>query len=86
MRAEPLVQLFVDLFFLPEDLRGSGVGSTVLRLAEDEARRRGCISAVLFTINFQAPGFYERHGYGVLGTIESLPPGTSRIVMTKRLA
>jgi len=78
--------LFIDLFFLPHDLRGGGLGSRLLGLAEDEARKRGCVSAVLYTINFQAPGFYERHGYRVLGTIDCLPPGTSRIFMTKRLA
>jgi GNAT superfamily N-acetyltransferase len=78
--------LFIDLFFLPHDLRGGGLGSRLLRLAEDEARKRGCVSAVLYTINFQAPGFFERHGYRVLGTIDCLPPGTSRIFMTKRLA
>ena len=78
--------LFIDVFFLPKDLRGSGLGSRLLRLAEDEARRRGCVAAVLYTISFQAPGFYERHGYHVLGTIDCLPPGTSRVYMTKRLS
>jgi GNAT superfamily N-acetyltransferase len=77
--------LFIDLFFLPDNLRGEGLGSRLLRLAEDEARQRGCVAAVLYTINFQAPGFYERHGYRVLGTVACLPPGTSRIFMTKPL-
>ena len=78
--------LFIDLFFLPDDLRGHGLGSRLLQLAEDEARQRGCISAVLYTINFQAPDFYERHGYQVLGIVPCLPPGTSRIFMMKPLA
>jgi GNAT superfamily N-acetyltransferase len=77
--------LFVDLFFLPNGLRGGGLGSRLLRLAEDEARRRGCVSAVLYTLSFQAPGFYERHGYRVLGTVPCLPPGTSRVFLTKPL-
>ena len=75
--------LLIDLFFLPDRLRGGGLGSRLLRLAEDEAKRRGCCAAVLYTISFQAPGFYERHGYRVFGTIECRPPGTSRIFMTK---
>lgn len=77
--------LFIDLFFLPDDLRGGGLGSRLLRLVEDEARQRGCVAAILYTINFQAPGFYERHGYRILGTVPCLPPGTSRIFMTKVL-
>jgi len=56
-----------------------------LRLAEDEARRRGCVSAVLYTISFQAPGFYEGQGYRIFGTVPCLPTGTSRIFMTKAL-
>jgi hypothetical protein len=49
------------------------------------AAERGCVAAVLYTISFQAPGFYEKNGYRVLGTVACLPPGTSRIFMTKPL-
>jgi hypothetical protein len=58
----------------------------MLRLAEDEARRRGCRAAVLYTISFQAPGFDEGHGYRILGEVGCEPPGTSRVFMTKALA
>lgn len=34
----------------------------------------------------QAPDFYERQGYQVLGIVPCLPPGTSRIFMMKPLA
>jgi GNAT superfamily N-acetyltransferase len=79
--------LFVDLFHLPPELRGSGIGSEILRQAEDEARRRGCRTGVLYTINFQAPGFYERNGWRVFGEIPSNDPaGTTRVFMTKTLA
>jgi len=77
--------LFIDLFFLPESLRRHGIGSRVIRTAEDEALRRGCSRAILFTVTFQAPGFYERQGYQVLGRIECDPPGHTRICMTKKL-
>jgi GNAT superfamily N-acetyltransferase len=78
--------VFIELFFLPEDLRGGGLGSRILRLAEDEGRRRGCRAVVLYTISFQAPGFYERHGYHAFGQIPCDPPGTRRIFFTKDLA
>ena len=77
--------LFIDIFFLPESLRGQGLGSEIMRQAEEEARRRGCCACVLYTISFQAPAFYERHGYRVFGRIDCQPPGTSRIFMTKQL-
>jgi GNAT superfamily N-acetyltransferase len=77
--------LFIDLVFLPDELRGGGLGSRILELAEAEGRRRGCRAALLYTISFQAPRFYERHGWRVFGEIACDPPGTSRIFMTKAL-
>jgi len=77
--------LFIDLFFVPESLRRHGIGSRVIRAAEDEALRRGCSRAILFTVTFQAPVFYERQGYQVLGRVECDPPGHTRICMTKKL-
>ncbi|MEV7114347.1 GNAT family N-acetyltransferase [Streptomyces anulatus] len=76
---------FLDLFYLPPRLRGSGLGTQILRQAEDEARARGCRTAVLYTITFQAPGFYQKHGWKRLGEVPCDPPGTSRIFMTKEL-
>ncbi|ANA34814.1 GNAT family N-acetyltransferase [Ralstonia mannitolilytica] len=77
--------LFLDLFYLPETLRGMGVGTEVLRRFEEEGRRRGCRSAVLYTISFQAPQFYERHGWVRFGEVPCDPPGTSRVFLSKAL-
>lgn len=76
--------LFVDLFYLPPGLRGAGIGSELLRQAEDEGRRRGCVAAVLYTISFQAPEFYERNGWQRFGEVPA-SPGASRVFMTKSL-
>lgn len=77
-------QLHIDLLFVPEALRGSGLGAQLVTQAEEEARRRGCVAAWLDTFSFQARGFYEKLGYEVFGTIESYPEGHSRIFMKKR--
>lgn len=76
---------FLDLFHLPDSLRGTGLGSQLLRAFEDEARRRGCLNAVLYTISFQAPGFYEKNGWVRFGEIPCAPQGSSRIFLTKQL-
>ncbi|MFJ8849314.1 GNAT family N-acetyltransferase [Streptomyces sp. NPDC102437] len=76
---------FVDLFFLPPELRGSGLGAEILWQAEDEARARGCRAAVLYTITFQAPDFYRKQGWERLGEVPCDPPGTNRVFMTKEL-
>jgi predicted N-acetyltransferase YhbS len=77
---------FLDLFYLPDGLRRSGLGSRIIGLAEDEARRRGCTAVVVYTVTFQAPGFYERHGYRRFGEIACPPDGATRIFLTKALA
>ena len=75
---------FIDLVYLPAHLRGQHVGTRMMAAAEDEARRRGCRAAVLYTISFQAPGFYEKRGYRAFGKIDG-EPGISRIYMVKDL-
>ncbi len=76
---------FLDLFYLPEHLRRSGIGGRALRMAEEEAIRRGCRTAALITINVQAPDFYIGHGWEEFGRIASAP-GVERIFMRKTLA
>ncbi len=75
----------LDLFYLPAALRGGGLGSRLIVEAEEEARRRGCTAAVVYTVTFQAPGFYERHGYRRFGEIPCPPDGATRIFLTKTL-
>ncbi len=80
-----LGMLFINVFHLPTHLRGGGLGSRILRMAEQEARQRGCCSGVLWTISFQAPAFYERHGWRRFGEMPCYPVGTSRVFLTKEL-
>jgi GNAT superfamily N-acetyltransferase len=75
--------MFIDLVYLPETLRGRDIGARMMAMAEEEARRRGCRAGVLYTISFQAPGFYNRLGWRVFGEIPCDPPGTSRVFLTK---
>ncbi len=77
--------LYLDCFWLPEDLRQGGWGGRILELAEQEAIRRGCAQARLYTYTFQARGFYERHGYVEFGQLDGYPPGASQIWMRKSL-
>ena len=78
--------LNVERFFLPEDLRRERLGSRILAMAEQEARRRGCTRAVLSTLHFQAPGFYLKQGWEVAAQIVCEPPGHTRFYLTKKLS
>ncbi len=76
--------LYIQLFYLPEDLRRGGLGSQLMQQAEDEARARGCVGIYLDTFSFQARPFYEKLGFTLFGTIPDIPPGHSRYFMMKR--
>jgi GNAT superfamily N-acetyltransferase len=77
--------LHVDVLYLPELLRGTGLGRSLIQQAEAEAIERGCHGVWLDTFSFQARGFYERLGYTVFGSIENYPPGESRFFLKKAL-
>lgn len=78
--------MFLDLVYLPESLRGLDIGTRILAMAEEEGRRRGCRSGVLYTISFQAPAFYQRLGWTKFGEIPCDPPGASRVFFSKSFA
>ena len=76
---------FLNLMWIREDYRQQGFGSRLLKSAENEARVRGAEKAYLDTFSFQAPGFYEKHGYEIFGELQDFPPGHQRYYMVKTL-
>jgi GNAT superfamily N-acetyltransferase len=77
--------LSVDILWLDESLRGQGWGTRLMALAEDEARQRGCHSAHLDTMDWQALDFYLKLGYSVWGQLDDLPTGHTRYFLKKSL-
>lgn len=75
----------VRFLWVDEARRHAGIGSHLLRAAEDEARARGCRKIVLSTHSFQAPGFYRNHGYVVAGEFSDYPLGHRSIFLEKSL-
>ena len=76
--------LFVELLFVPENLRGQGLGAKLLEMAETEAQNRKCLGAWLDTLSTDACRFYQRQGYRLFGVIEDIPPGNTRSYLSKR--
>lgn len=77
--------LYVDVFWVDESHRGEGYGDTLLATAEQEAIRRGCQYVYLDTFSFQAPEFYQKHGYVIFGELPDFPVGYSRFFLKKVL-
>ncbi|KXG85877.1 GNAT family N-acetyltransferase [Agrobacterium bohemicum] len=63
--------LYTKLLFIPETLRGNGLGPKLLAIAEDEARKRGCKGAYIDTLNPEALAIYQKCGYEIFGAIEN---------------
>jgi len=78
--------LRVQMLFVPECLRGQGVGKNLMTLAEREAQTRGCIGAIVDTLSFQAGPFYRKIGYELFGVLEDCPPGHNQLYFYKRLS
>ncbi len=77
--------MFTQFLVVPAGLRGRGVGTEIMRIAEREALQRGCHGSWLDTFEFQARGFYERIGYECFGELPNYPGGFSRFFMKKTL-
>jgi GNAT superfamily N-acetyltransferase len=77
--------MFVSLLWVSEKYRGKDWGSSLVKAAEKEARRRGAHHAYLDSFSFQAPGFYKKLGYREFGRLKQFPRGHDRIWLTKAL-
>ncbi len=77
--------LYTALLFIPEDLRGKGLGPKLLGMAEDEARKRGCKGAYIDTMNPEALLLYQRCGYTIFGQIEDYGDGIAMTYLKKLL-
>ncbi|MFJ6706548.1 MULTISPECIES: GNAT family N-acetyltransferase [unclassified Streptomyces] len=75
----------IALLWVREDSRKDGWGSKILRAAEEEVLRRGCDRVTVSSFTFQAPEFYQRHGYVETGRTLGIPGGHEDVHMYKSL-
>jgi GNAT superfamily N-acetyltransferase len=76
--------LYIEMLFVPEDMRGKGMAGTLLQMAEDEAKRRGCIGAFIDTMSPDALGVYRRYGYETIGSLGEFAGGHTFTWLKKR--
>ena len=75
-----LAQLWVDGRY-----RRHGLGSKLVRAAENAAREKGCYYLCLGTADYMARPFYEKHGFRVFTVNRDIPPGHVSWSLSKRL-
>jgi len=78
-------ETYVELLWVSGKRRGAGLGTRLLRKAEELARRHGDRLIHLNTFSFQAPRFYEALGYRRFGRLTGSPAGRSRHFYVKYL-
>ena len=77
--------MHLDILWVDEKYRKTGIGSKLLKAAEEEAVRRGCHSVHVDTMSWQAPEFYKKHGYRIIGELENIPDGNKKYHLVKEL-
>lgn len=77
---------YVRHLYLPETMRGQGLGTKLMDLIEHEALARRCAMIVLESHDFQAPDFYRSRGFVATGSVEGYPRGHRNFTFVKRLS
>ena len=77
--------LYIDILWVDENYRRKGIGASLLQEAEKEALFRGCHHVHLDTMSWQAPEFYQKHGYEVIGVLPDIPSGNQKYLLMKSL-
>ena len=75
-----LAQLWVN-----GQYRHHGLGSMLIRAAENAAREKGCYYLCLGTADYMARPFYEKHGFRVFTVNRDIPMGHVSWSLSKRL-
>ncbi|MBE0343305.1 GNAT family N-acetyltransferase [Paenibacillus sp. 28ISP30-2] len=75
----------VDILWVDQSYRGKGYGSQLLGEIEQIAKDKKCTFIQLNTFTFQAPDFYEKHGYEVIGVIDDAPRGFKHYYYKKNI-
>ena len=63
----------IGLTWVRADSRGSGLGTALLDAFEAETRKRGARRVFVTSFTFQAPRFYEKHGYREIFRWDGVP-------------
>ena len=77
--------MYIDILWVEENHRRRGIGTRLLHEAEKEALKRGCHHVHVDSMSWQAPEFYKKQGYEVIGILPDIPEGNQKYLLIKDL-
>lgn len=80
-----LSSLEIEALWVQETYRGQNIASRLLAEIEHRSKESGCQLAHLTTYSFQAPLFYQKHGYVICGEINGFPDDIRLYTLKKQL-
>ncbi|MDM4768477.1 GNAT family N-acetyltransferase [Pelomonas sp. SE-A7] len=76
-------RLFIDQVWVEDDWRGGGLGTGLLRRAEAEALRLGCVDALVETLSDRTAEWFESLGFTCVAHVHDYLPGFTRHILIK---
>lgn len=75
--------LDIDILFVNKDFRHNKIGSQLISKAIEYCKEQQLIGIHLYTLDFQAKGFYEKQGFELIAEIKDWPKGITRYEFIK---
>ena len=82
---DPEKWVFITELYITDEYRGRNIGTELIRMAENFAKKNQCDGIKTETWDFQAKGFYEKMGFSVFGTLPDHPVGAIDYFLKKKL-
>lgn len=77
--------IYIETLWVEKNLQKKGYGSQLLKAAEQEAVKNGCVFSAVDTYDFQAEEFYLKNGYERIGELKNCWLGHSKFFLRKNL-
>lgn len=70
--------LDIDILYVNQDFRNRKIGSKLMNKAIEYCKENDLIGIHLYTLDFQAKGFYEKQNFELIAQIKDWPKGITR--------
>lgn len=75
--------LDIDILYVDSNFRKHKIGSHLINKAIEYSKQEDLVGIHLYTLNFQAKGFYEKQGFKLIAEIKDWPKGITRYKFIK---